>query len=81
MATKKELEEQIRILKEEQSLRAMWKITQSYATKDGEFYLIGDDEMGKELTIVFSSYDFLMWIDDSTKDMLKERLIEQIEEK
>ncbi len=81
MPTKKQLEEQIRILKEEQSLRAMWKITTAYATKDGEFYLIGDDEMGEELTIVFSSYDFLMWIDESIKDMLKERLIKQIKEK
>lgn len=81
MPTKKQLEQEIKFLKEENQLRSIHTIIQSHATNDGEFYLTGKDEYGKDLTIVFSSYDFLMWIDDSTILNIKQRLIEQINNK
>ena len=81
MPTKKQLEQEIKLLKEENQLRVIRTITQSHATKDGELFLTGTDEYGEDLTIVFSSYDFLMWIDDSTILNIKERLIEQINNK
>tara|TARA_Y100000004_G_scaffold8539_1_gene9492 strand:- start:4974 stop:5219 length:246 start_codon:yes stop_codon:yes gene_type:complete len=81
MPTKKQLEQEIELLKEEKQLRSMHTIISSHATKDGEFYLSGTDEYGEDLTIVFSSYNFLMWIDDSTIENIKENLIEQINNK
>jgi hypothetical protein len=88
MPTKKQLEQEIDLLKkeieqlkEENQLRSIHTITTSHATKDGELYLTGTDEYGEDLTIVFSSYDFLMWIDHSTIQNIKENLIEQINNK
>jgi len=37
-----------------------------HATKDNELFISGADENGDDLTIIFSSFDFLQWIDDET---------------
>lgn len=44
---------------------------------EGELYLRGKDEQGKDFTICFDAYDFLEWVDI---EYIKKQTIKHIEE-
>ena len=48
---------------------------------DGEVYLRGTDEQGKDFTVCWDAYDFLNWIDTDTVKYIKEQVIKHIQEK
>jgi hypothetical protein len=48
---------------------------------EGELYLRGIDEYGKDFQIVFDAYDFLNWIDTEDIEYIKEQLIKHIKTK
>tara|TARA_R110002020_G_scaffold224095_1_gene433508 strand:+ start:925 stop:1260 length:336 start_codon:yes stop_codon:yes gene_type:complete len=48
---------------------------------DGELYLRGTDEYGKDFQICFDAYDFLNWIDTEQIEYIKEQLIKHIQTK
>jgi len=48
---------------------------------DGEVYLRGTDEKGKDFTVCWDAYDFLNWIDTATVKYIKEQVIKHIQEK
>jgi|TARA_R110002012_G_scaffold310134_1_gene517668 hypothetical protein len=48
---------------------------------EGELYLRGTDEYGKDFQVVFDAYDFLNWIDSERVEYIKEQLIKHIKEK
>ena len=48
---------------------------------DGEVYLRGTDEKGKDFTVCWDAYDFLNWIDTDTVKYIKEQVIKHINEK
>ena len=48
---------------------------------DGEVYLRGTDEQGKEFMICWDAYEFLNWIDKDTVKYIKEQVIKHIKEK
>ena len=50
------------------------------ATKDNELFISGTDENGDDLTIIFSSFDFLQWIDDETLEHIKQQTINYIKQ-
>ena len=48
---------------------------------DGEVYLRGTDEQGKDFMICWDAYDFLNWIDADAVKYIKEQVIKHIKEK
>ena len=48
---------------------------------EGELYLRGIDEYGKDFQIVFDAYNFLEWIDTEQIEYIKEQLIKNIQKK
>jgi len=48
---------------------------------DGELYLRGTDEYGKDFQICFDAYNFLEWIDTEHLEYIKEQLIKHIKTK
>ena len=48
---------------------------------DGEVYLRGTDEQGKEFMICWDAYEFLNLIDKDTVKYIKEQVIKHIKEK
>ena len=48
---------------------------------EGELYLRGKDEQGKDFTICFDAYNFLNWIDTDTVKYIKEQVIKHIKNK
>ena len=48
---------------------------------EGELYLRGTDEYGKDFQICFDSYDFLNWIDKEQIEYIKQQTIKHIESK
>jgi hypothetical protein len=48
---------------------------------DGEVYLRGTDEQGKDFTVCWDAYDFLNWVDTDTVKYIKEQVIKHIKEK
>lgn len=51
-----------------------------HATKDNELFISGTDENGDDLTIIFSSFDFLQWIDGETLEHIKQQTINYIKQ-
>ena len=82
--TRKELEAEFlkmpKLEKEEPIHKAMRDIN-TFQCCDGEVYLRGTDEYGKDFTICYDAYDFLNWIDSEQIEYIKERLIKHIKEK
>ena len=48
---------------------------------EGEVYLRGVDEYGKDFQVCFDAYDFINWIDTEQVGYIKEKLIEHIKSK
>ena len=48
---------------------------------DGELYLRGTDEYGKDFQVVFDAYDFLNWIDSEQIEYIRQQLIKHIKTK
>lgn len=48
---------------------------------EGELYLRGLDEYGKDFQVCFNAYDFLNWIDKEQIEYIKEQLIKHIKTK
>tara|TARA_R100000900_G_scaffold140811_1_gene121454 strand:+ start:1100 stop:1375 length:276 start_codon:yes stop_codon:yes gene_type:complete len=48
---------------------------------EGELYLRGSDEYGKDFQVCFNAYDFLNWIDTEQIEYIKEQLIKHIKSK
>jgi hypothetical protein len=48
---------------------------------EGELYLRGTDEYGRDFQVVFDAYDFLNWIDIENLEYIKEQLIKHIKTK
>ena len=48
---------------------------------EGEIYLRGTDEYGKDFQVCFDAYDFLNWIDTEQIKYIKEQLIKHIKTK
>ena len=82
--TRKELEAEFlkmpKLEKEEPILKAMRNLN-TFHCSDGEIYLSGKDEHGKDFTICYDAYEFLNWINSDEIEYIKERLIKHIKEK
>ena len=48
---------------------------------EGELYLRGEDEYGKDFQVCFDAYDFLKWIDAEQIEYIKEQVIKHIQQK
>lgn len=48
------------------------------ASNENELYISGKDEQGKDITIVFDSFNFLQWIDKQTIKYIKKQTIKYI---
>jgi len=48
---------------------------------EGELYLRGTDEYGRDFQVCFDAYDFLNWIDTEQIEYIKEQLIKHIKTK
>ena len=48
---------------------------------DGELYLRGIDEYGRDFQVCFDAYDFLNWIDTEQIKYIKKQLIKPKKEK
>ena len=48
---------------------------------EGELYLRGTDEYGRDFQVCFDAYDFLKWIDIENIEYIKEQLIKHIKTK
>tara|TARA_R100001463_G_scaffold132721_1_gene193581 strand:- start:5833 stop:6102 length:270 start_codon:yes stop_codon:yes gene_type:complete len=53
----------------------------SFQCCEGELYLRGSDEYGKDFQVCFNAYDFLDWIDTEQIEYIKEQLIKHIKTK
>ena len=51
----------------------------TFQCADGELYLRGTDEVGKDFLLCFDAYNFLNWIDEEQIKYIKEQLIKHIE--
>ena len=52
----------------------------TFSCSDNEVYICGKDEHGEEITLVFSAFEFLNWIDSPTMNYIKEQTIKYIKE-
>lgn len=52
----------------------------TFSCSDNEIYLSGRDEEGEEITLVFSAFEFLSWVDSQTINYIKEQTIKHIKE-
>jgi|TARA_Y100000401_G_C8251527_1_gene188414 hypothetical protein len=48
---------------------------------DGELYLRGTDEYGKDFMVCFDAYNFLEWIDKEQIEYIKNQVIKHIKNK
>jgi hypothetical protein len=48
---------------------------------EGELYLRGTDEYGRDFQVCFDAYNFLQWIDTENIEYIKEQLIKHIKTK
>jgi hypothetical protein len=48
---------------------------------EGELYLRGTDEYGRDFQVCFDAYNFLHWIDTENIEYIKEQLIKYIKTK
>ena len=73
-----ELEEEI--TEEEMIHKAMNNIN-TFQCCEGELYLRGTDEYGKDFQLCFDAYNFLEWIDTGQIEYIKEQVIKHIKTK
>ena len=66
--------------KEELIHKAMNDIN-TFQCCDGELYLRGTDEYGKDFQVCFDAYNFLNWIDTEQIKYIKEQIIKHIKTK
>jgi|TARA_R110000824_G_scaffold400246_1_gene607352 hypothetical protein len=52
----------------------------TFSCSDNEVYLSGKDEDGEDITLVFSAFEFLSWIDSQTINYIKEQTIKHIKQ-
>ena len=53
----------------------------SFQCCDGELYLRGTDEYGKDFMVCFDAYNFLEWIDKEQIEYIKNQVIKHIKNK
>ena len=53
----------------------------TFHCSDGELYLRGTDEYGKDFQVCFDAYNFLSWIDTDQIEHIKDQLINYIKTK
>jgi len=61
-----------------QVIRKRMNDINTFACQDGEVFLRGSDEYGKDFLLTFDAYNFIDWIDI---DFIKTKLIEHIKNK
>ena len=52
----------------------------TFSCSDNEIYLSGKDEEGEDITLIFSAFEFLSWIDKGAIKYIKEQTIKHIKE-
>jgi hypothetical protein len=83
--TRKELEDKLmempELEQEEEMIHKAMNNLNTFQCCEGELYLRGIDEYGKDFQICFDAYDFLNWIDTEQINYIKEQLIKHIKTK
>jgi len=84
--TKKELEEQLMKMpeletQEDELIHKAMNNLNTFQCCEGELYLRGTDEYGKDFQVCFDAYDFLNWIDTEQIEYIKEQVIKHIKSK
>ena len=69
------------IMEKEQEILKRMNDINTFQCCDGEVYLRGTDECGKDFTVCFDAYNFLNWIDTDTVSYIKEQVIKHIKNK
>ena len=77
----KELMEMPELEQEEELIHKRMNDINTFQCCDGELYLRGTDEYGRDFQICFDAYNFLDWIDTENIEYIKEQLIKHIKEK
>jgi len=78
----KVLDEQMKpILEREELIHKAMNDINTFQCCDGELYLRGTDEYGKDFQVCFDAYNFLNWIDTEQIEYIKEQLIKHIKTK
>ena len=60
--------------------KSMYDIN-TFQSCEGEVYLRGTDESGKDFQVCFDAYNFINWIDIDQLQYIKEQLIKHIKNK
>ena len=68
-------------LKPEELIHKAMNNLNTFQCCDGELYLRGTDEYGRDFQVCFDAYNFLEWIDTEQIKYIKEQLIKHIESK
>ena len=58
-----------------------WRVQSANQWGEGELYLRGIDEYGKDFQVCFDAYNFLDWIDTEQVKYIKEQVIKHIQDK
>ena len=68
-------------LEQEELIHKAMNNLNTFQCCDGELYLRGTDEYGKDFQVCFDAYNFLEWIDTEQIKYIKEQLVKHIESK
>jgi len=52
----------------------------TFSCSDNEVYLSGKNEEGEDITLVFSAFEFISWIDQEALNHIKNQTIKHIKE-
>ena len=73
--------EHTEVFKEDELIHKAMNNLNTFQCCEGELYLRGTDEYGKDFQVCFDAYDFLNWIDTEQIEYIKEQLIKHIKTK
>ena len=77
----KELMKMPELKQEEELIHKAMNNINTFQCCEGELYLRGTDEYGRDFQVVFDAYNFLDWIDTENIEYIKEQLIKHIKTK
>ncbi len=70
-----------KIMEEETEILKRMNDINTFQCCDGELYLRGTDEYGKDFMVCFDAYNFLEWIDKEQIEYIKNQVIKHIKNK
>jgi hypothetical protein len=68
-------------MEEETEILKIMNDINTFQCCDGELYLRGTDEYGKDFMVCFDAYNFLEWIDKEQIEYIKNQVIKHIKNK